>query len=69
MTLFLTLSPTADDTIRTSLRKEIRLALDNHKALLYNEGMLLSLTSSVDASPTFIFQVSLLTLLCLEQAY
>jgi hypothetical protein len=55
MTLFLNFSPTADDTIRTSLPKEIRLALRSHKALLYNGGMLLSVTSSVAASPAFIF--------------
>ena len=68
MTLFLTFSPTADDTIRTSLPKEIQLALRSHKALFYNGGMLLSLTSSVVASPAFIFQMALLTLRCLEQA-
>ena len=68
MTLFLTFSPTADDNIHTSLPKEIRLALRSHKASFYNGGLLLSLTSSVAASPTFIFQLALLTLLCLEQA-
>jgi hypothetical protein len=55
MTLFLTFSPTADDTIRTSLPKEIRLALRSHKALFYNGGLLLSLTSYIAASPAFIF--------------
>ena len=35
MSLFLTFSPTADDTIRTSLPKEIRLALSSHKAIFY----------------------------------
>ena len=35
MTLFLTFSPTAEDTICTSLPKEIRLVLRNHKALVY----------------------------------
>jgi hypothetical protein len=35
MTLFLMLSPIADDAIRTSLPKEIRLALRSHKALFY----------------------------------
>ncbi len=68
MTLFLTFSPTADDTIRTSLPKEIRLALRIHKAMFYNGGLLLSVTSSDAASPVFILQLALLTLLCLEQA-
>ncbi len=36
MTIFLTFSPTADDTIRASLSKDIRLALRSHKALFYN---------------------------------
>jgi len=67
MTLFLTLSPTTDDTIRTSLPKEIRLALRSHKGLFYNGGSLLSVTSSVVASPAFIFKMAQLTLLCLEQ--
>ena len=66
--LFLTYSPTADDTIRTSLPKEIRLALRSHKALFYNGGLILSVTSFVAAPPAFIFQMALLTLLCLEQA-
>ena len=35
MTLYVTFSPTADDTIRTSLPKEIRLALRSHKSLFF----------------------------------
>jgi hypothetical protein len=35
ISLLFTFFPTADDTIRTSLPKEIRLALRRHKALLY----------------------------------
>jgi hypothetical protein len=35
MTLFLTFSPTTDNTIRASLPKEIRLALRMYKALFY----------------------------------
>jgi hypothetical protein len=38
MTLFLNFSPTTDATIRTSLLKEIRLALRSHKALFYQGG-------------------------------
>jgi hypothetical protein len=35
MSLFRTFSPTADDAIRTSLPKEIRLVLRIHKVLFY----------------------------------
>ena len=35
MALFLTFSPIADDTIRTSLPKKIRLALRSHQSLFY----------------------------------
>jgi hypothetical protein len=68
MTLFLTFSPTADDTICTSLPKEIRLALRRLKALFYNACLLQSMTSFVMAPPDFIFQMAMLTLLCLQQA-
>ncbi len=47
MTLYLTFDPTADGTIRTSLPKEIRLALWSYKALFYQGGLLLSVTSSI----------------------
>ena len=47
MTLFITLSPTADDTIRTSLPKEIRLALCSHKVLFYQGGLPLAVISSI----------------------
>ena len=66
MTLFLTFSPTTDDTIRTSLPKEIRLALRSHKALFYKGGLLTTVTSSIAAPPAFIFYIALLTFLCLE---
>ena len=68
MTLYLTLFPTPDDTIRTSLPKEIRLALRSQKTLFYTRSLLLTVTSSVAAPPVFIFQIALLTLLCLERA-
>jgi len=67
MTLFLTFSPKAYDTIRTSLPKEIRLTLRSHKALFYHGGLLLTVTSSVATPSAFIFQIALLTLLCIEQ--
>jgi hypothetical protein len=68
MTLVLTFSPTADDTIRTSLPKEIRLALRSHEALFYTGGLLFTVTSFDAAPPAFIFHMALLTLLYLEQA-
>jgi hypothetical protein len=67
MTLYVTFSPTADDTVRTSLPKEIRLALRSHKSLFYPGGLVLSVHSSISAPAGFIFQMTLLTLLCLEQ--
>ena len=38
MTPFLTFAPTADESIRTSLPKEIRLALTSHKTLFTKRG-------------------------------
>jgi hypothetical protein len=67
MTLYITFAPTADDTIRTSLPKEIRLALKSHKNLFYNGGLVLSVASSISAPPAYIFQIALLVLLSLAQ--
>jgi len=67
VSLYVTFSPTADDTVRTSLPKEIRLALRSHKALFYPGGLVLSVASSISAPVLFIFQMTLLTLMCLEQ--
>ncbi len=49
MSLYVTFSPTADDTVRTSLPKEIRPALRSHKALFFPGGLVLSVTSSISA--------------------
>jgi hypothetical protein len=68
MTLYLIFASTADDTIRTSLRKEIRLALRSHKALFYYGDLLLSVTSSIQTPPILSFKIALLTLLSLDQA-
>jgi len=65
MTLYVTFSPTADDTVRTSLPKEIRLALRSHKALFYPSGLVLSVASSISAPALFIFKMTLFTLMCL----
>ena len=67
MTLYVTFAPTADDTVRTSLPKEIRLALRSHKALFFPGGLVLIVSSSISAPAAFIFQMTLFTLLCIEQ--
>jgi hypothetical protein len=67
MTLYVTFSPTADDTVRTFLPKDTRLALRSHKALFYPGGLILSVTSSISAPALFIFQMTLFTLMCLDQ--
>jgi hypothetical protein len=38
MSLYVTFAPTMDDTIRTSLSKEVRVALQSHHTLFY-QGM------------------------------
>jgi hypothetical protein len=68
MTLFLAFAPTADDSIRTSLPKEIRLALTSHKTLFYQGELVLSVASSISVPPAYLFQFMLITLLCLEQS-
>ncbi len=55
MTLYVAFAPTADDTVRTSLSKEIRLALRSHKALFFPGGLVLNETSSISAPAVFIF--------------
>jgi len=67
VSLYVTFSPTAYDTVRTSLPKEIRLALCSHKALFFSGGLVLIVTSSISAPALFIFEMPLFTLLCLEQ--
>ncbi len=67
MTLYLTFAPSADDTICTSLPKEIRLALKSHKNFFYQGGLVLSVASSISAPPAYTFQIALLTLLSLAQ--
>ena len=66
-TIFVTFSPTADDTTRTSLPKEVRLALKNHRRFFFRGGLTLHVASSIPAPPGYIFQAALLTLLTLEQ--
>jgi hypothetical protein len=65
-TILVTLAPTADDTSRTSLPKELRLAVINHKKHFFKGGFTLQVTSSIPVPPDYIFQATLLTLLSLE---
>jgi hypothetical protein len=55
MSLYVTFAPPMDDTLRTSLPKEVRNALRNHKALFYQGGFALNVTSSIPLHPTALF--------------
>jgi hypothetical protein len=66
-TIFVTFALTADDTTRTTLPKEARLALLSHKNLFFRGGLTLHVASSIPATPEYIFQAALLTMLSLEQ--
>ena len=67
MSLFVSFAPSMDDTLRTSLPKEVRIALRSHKALFYPGGLVLTVTSSIPLVPAALFQLALLTLLSLHQ--
>jgi hypothetical protein len=67
MSLFVTFAPSMDDTLRTSLRKEVRIALRSHKAIFYQGGLVLSVSTSISLLPAALFQLALLTLLCIHQ--
>ena len=54
-TIFVTFAPTADDTTRTALPKELRLALLNHKQHFFKGGLTLQVASAIPASPDYIF--------------
>jgi hypothetical protein len=66
-TIYVTFAPTADDTARTSLPKDIRLAFNTHKKLFFHGGLTLHIASSIPTPTGFIFQATILTLLSLEQ--
>jgi hypothetical protein len=66
MSLYVTFAPLMDDTLRTSLPKEIRIALHNHKALFYQWGLALCVSLSHPLPPSALFQLAVLTLLCLH---
>jgi len=67
MSMYVTFAPSMDDTLRTSLPKEVRIALRSHKALFYQGGLVLIVSSSIPLTPTTLFQLALLTLLYLDQ--
>ncbi len=54
-TVFITFAPTADDTTRTALPKELRLALLSHKSFFFKGGLTLQVASSIPAPPEYIF--------------
>ncbi len=47
MSLFVTFAPSMDDTQRTFLPKEVRIALRSHKTLFYQRGFVLSVSASI----------------------
>ena len=54
-TIFVSFAPTADDTTRTALPKELRLALIHHKDHFFKGGLTLQVASSILARPEYIF--------------
>jgi len=46
-----TFAPSMDGILRTSLPKEVRIALRSHKALFYQGGLVLNVTSSIPLTP------------------
>jgi hypothetical protein len=54
-TIFVSFAPTADDTTRTALPKELRLALIHHKDHFFKGGLTLQVASSILAPPAYIF--------------
>ena len=67
MPLYVTFAPLMDDTLRTSLPKKVRITLRSHKALFYQGRLVLNVSSSIPLTPTTLFQLALMTLLCLHQ--
>jgi hypothetical protein len=55
MSLYVSFSPTMDDTIRTSLPKEVRIALRDHKDLFCQLDFVLGVTSIIHLTPVALF--------------
>jgi hypothetical protein len=66
MALYVSFAPSMDDKMRTSLPREVRIALRSHKALFYQEGLTLNVSSSIPLTPAALFQLAMLTLLTLH---
>jgi hypothetical protein len=66
MSLYVTFAPSMDDILRTSLPNEIHIALRSHKSFFYQGSLVLSVSSSIPLTPSALFQLALLTLLCLH---
>jgi hypothetical protein len=47
ISLFVTFASSMDDTLRTSLPKEVRIVLRSHKALFYQGGLALNVSASM----------------------
>ncbi len=67
MSLFVTFALSMDATLRTSLTKEVRIALRSHKALFYQRRLVLSVSASIPLPPKALFQLTLWILLCIHQ--
>ncbi len=53
--LYVTFAPTIDDTLGTSLPKEIRIALRSHKVTFYQGCVVLTVAASIMPSPPSLF--------------
>ena len=67
MFLYVTFAPSMIATLHNSLSKEVRIALRSHKALFYQGGLVLRDISSIASTPITLFQLALLTMLCLHR--
>ena len=55
MSLYVSFVPSMDDTLRTSLPREVLNALRSHKALFYQRGLTLNVSSSIPLTPAALF--------------
>ena len=53
--IYVTFNPNMDDTLRTSLPREVRIALRSHKTLFYSGGLVLNVVSSIPFTPAALF--------------
>jgi hypothetical protein len=65
--MFMTFAPTEDDTARTTLPKELRLAIIHQTKNLFKGGLTQQVASSIPVPPGYIFKAALITLLSLDQ--